>query len=237
MNFTVHFMKTIGLIGGMSWVSTRTYYQIINDEVNRRLGGLHSASALIHSVDFARIEPLQREGRWDEAGEILASAAVSLQRGGADCALICANTMHEVYERVSDAIEIPLLHIADALGAAIQAAGVRRVGLLGTNFTMEREFLRKRLADRFQVAPMIPGSDDRDVIHRIIFDELVAGIQSDSSRRELDRIVDSLVAEGAEGVILGCTEFSGVIESRDGEIPLFDTTQLHATAAVDWALA
>jgi len=220
----------------MSWVSTERYHHLINLEVNRRLGSLHSARILLHSIDFAEIQPLQRDGRWEDAGRQLTDAAVSLERGGADCALICANTMHEAYDQVAASISIPLLHIADAVGAAIQSSGVGPVALIGTKHTMERNFIRARLADRFQVETIMPNDADRNAIHRIIFEELVKDAFLEKSRLELRRIANSLMKQGAEGLILGCTEFSGALKPGDVDHPVFDTTVLHAHAAVDWAL-
>jgi len=229
-------MRTIGLIGGMSWGSTVPYYQHINRLVGERLGGLHSARLVLHSIDFHDLEILQHEGRWDEAGVMLAGAAASLERAGADCVLICANTMHKVAPAVEAAVRIPLLHIADAAGDAIRRRGLRRVGLLGTKYTMEETFLRSRLVERFGLDVIIPGAEARDVVHAVIYEELCRGIIAGTSRGKYRRIVKDLEIAGAEGVILGCTEIGLLVNDEDADVPLFDTTRLHAEAAVAFAL-
>jgi len=229
-------MRTIGLIGGMSWESTVPYYQHVNRLVGERLGGLHSARVVIHSIDFHDLEILQHEGRWDEAGEMLAGAAASLERAGADCLLICANTMHKVAPAVEAAVRIPLLHIADAAGEAVRRRGLRRVGLLGTKYTMEETFLRGRISERFGLDVIIPGAEARDIVHGVIYGELCRGIIADASRARYRQIVKDLEVAGAEGVILGCTEIGLLLRDEDADVPLFDTTRLHAEAAVDFAL-
>ncbi len=230
-------MRTIGLIGGMSWESTVPYYQHINRLVGERLGGLHSARLVLYSIDFHDLEILQHENRWDEAGAMLAGAAVSLERAGADCLLICANTMHKVAPAVEAAVRIPLLHIADATGEAVRRRGLRRVGLLGTKYTMEETFLRSRVSERFGLDVIIPGAEAREAVHAVIYGELCRGIIADASRDRYRQIVKDLEVAGAEGVILGCTEIGLLLRDEDADIPLFDTTRLHAEAAVEYALA
>jgi aspartate racemase len=229
-------MKTIGLIGGMSWESSAEYYRIVNQQVKSRLGGLHSAQCLMYSVDFAEIEVLQHQGRWDDAGSMLAEAAQRLEHGGADFVVLCTNTMHKVADTVGRSIRIPLLHIADPTAAAIRAQALTRVGLLGTRFTMEQDFYIRRLVEHYDLQVLIPGEEEREVIHRVIYDELCQGeIRASSKVRYLD-IIGRLVEDGAEGIILGCTEIGLLIQGRDTDVPLFDTTALHAAAAVDLAL-
>ncbi|MGI5526579.1 aspartate/glutamate racemase family protein [Streptomyces syringium] len=228
-------MRTIGLIGGMSWESTAEYYRILNERTRERLGGLHSARCVLHSVDFAEIEQLQVQGRWAEAGELLAAAARSLEAAGADLLLICTNTMHKVADSVEAAVSIPLLHLADATAAAVRAAGLRRVGLLGTAFTMEQDFYRGRLAAG-GLDVRVPDAEGRALVHRVIYEELCLGIVRDASRAAYRRVVEDLVAEGAEGVILGCTEIELLIGPEDSPVPVFPTARLHAEAAVDAAL-
>jgi aspartate racemase len=229
-------MKTIGLIGGMSWESTASYYRLINQAVQARLGGLHSASLVLHSVDFAAIEQLQRAGDWDAAGALLAQAARGLQAAGAGALLICANTMHKVAPAIASAVQIPLLHVVDATAAAVHRAGVRQVGLLGTRFTMEQAFYVERLQQQ-GLGVLLPDADDRATVHRVIYEELCRGRILDRSRDEYRRVMAALVARGAEGIILGCTEIALLVAAADATVPLFDTTELHALAAVDWALA
>ncbi len=230
-------MKTIGLLGGMSWESTQDYYRILNQEVRRRLGGLHSAAIVLHSVDFEPIERLQRAGDWDGAGRILADAARGLEAAGADFLLICTNTMHRVAGAVEAAVTIPLLHIADATGEAIAARGVGRAALLGTRFTMEQPFYKDRLAARFGLDVMVPEASERELVHRVIYDELCLGVTRDASRAAYRRVIDDLARQGAEGVILGCTEIGMLIGPDDTDLPLFDTTRIHAERAVALALA
>ncbi|MFC5526796.1 aspartate/glutamate racemase family protein [Rhodanobacter ginsengisoli] len=229
-------MKTIGLIGGMSWESTASYYRLINQAVKARLGGLHSASLLLHSVDFAGIEQLQRAGDWDTAGAQLAQAARGLQAAGAGALLICANTMHKVAPAIESAVQIPLLHVVDATAAAVRRAGVRRVGLLGTRFTMEQPFYVERLRQQ-GLDVLLPDADGRAMVHRVIYEELCQGLVLAGSRDDYRRVMAALVAQGAEGIILGCTELALLLDAGDAAVPLFDTTELHAQAAVDWALA
>ena len=228
-------MKTIGLIGGMSWESTALYYRQINLAVQQRLGGLHSAKLVLLSVDFHEIEVLQRAGDWAAAGEILADAARSLEAAGADFLLLCTNTMHIVAPAIEAAVHIPLLHIADPTAQAIQQAGLTRIGLLGTRFTMEQAFYIDRLRQQgLQV--LLPDQEDRDTVHRIIFDELCLGQIVESSRQHYRRIMAKLVDQGAQAIILGCTEITLLVGAEDATVPLFDTTALHANAAAEYAL-
>lgn len=229
-------MKTIGLIGGMSWESTASYYRVINKAVRDVKGGLHSARLVLWSVDFAAIERLQAAGDWDQAGNVLADAAVRLERAGADFVVVCTNTMHVVAEAIERAVDISLLHIADATGEAIVAAGLDRIGLLGTHFTMERDFYRRRLADRFGLDVLVPAARDRDEVHRIIFTELCVGEIRDASRATYVRVIEDLAERGAEGVILGCTEIGLLVSADDVTVPLFDTAEIHARAAAERAL-
>jgi len=228
-------MKTIGLLGGMSWESTVPYYQMINRTVAERLGGLHSAKVLLYSVDFAEVEELQHGGRWDEAGALLADAAARLEGAGADLLLICTNTMHKVAATVEARVRIPLLHIADPTAQAIRAAGHTRVGLLGTRFTMEQDFYRERLAQH-GLEVLVPPADARETVHRIIYEELCRGVIREESRREYQRIAADLLEAGAQCVILGCTEIGLLLKDGDVPAPLFDTTALHARAAALAAL-
>ncbi len=230
-------MKTIGLLGGMSWESTLTYYTRINTGIRDALGGLHSAKIILYSVEFSAIERLQNLGQWDKAGEQLADAARKIESAGADCLLICTNTMHKVAEEVEAAVSIPLLHIADATALAIKNRGINRIGLLGTRFTMEDDFYRGRLEKKFDIEVCIPEDEDRAMVHRVIYDELCCGIISDDSRNAFLHVVENLARKGAQGVILGCTEISLLIGSKDTSIPLFDTTAIHADAAVHFALS
>lgn len=229
-------MRTIGLLGGMSWESTASYYAAINRAVAQRLGGLHSARVVLVSVDFAEIEALQRAEDWETAGTLLADAAHNLEAAGADLIVLCTNTMHQVADAISAATDVPLLHIADPTAERLVGDGHRRVGLLGTRFTMERDFYRARLTDRFDLEVVVPGPADRDTVDRIIFEELVLGrVEPDSRRRYLE-VIDRLVNDGSEAVILGCTEIGLLIDADHTDVPLYDTTQLHALAAVDAAL-
>ncbi len=229
-------MKTIGLIGGMSWESSIEYYRIINEAVRDRLGKLHSAVSLMYSVDFAQIEELQRQGRWDEATHEMIEAARRLERGGADFVVICTNTMHKMADAVQANVRIPLLHIADATAERVRARQIRCVGLLGTRFTMEEDFYRGRLADQFGLQVLIPREDDRAIVHRVIYDELVVGVVSHESQAQFLRIIDDLIQRGAKGIILGCTEIGLLVQEADCAVPLFDTTRIHALAAVAYAL-
>lgn len=228
-------MKTIGLLGGMSWESTIPYYRIINQTVGRELGGLHSAKILLFSVDFHEIETLQHAGDWEKAGAILAEAARRLEMAGADFLVICTNTMHRVAPAIQREIRIPLLHIGDTTVDAIQQAGIRTVALLGTRFTMEGEFYRARLEER-GLRVLVPDAAERDEIHRVIYDELCRGEILEASRSVYERIMTRLVSEGAEGIILGCTEIGLLIGPESCSVPLFDTTEIHARAAAVLAL-
>ena len=229
-------MKTIGLIGGMSWESTAIYYQRINTLIKERLGGLHSARLVIYSVDFHEIDVLQRENRWTEAGDMRAEAGSALCAAGADALLICTNTMHKVADAVENASGLPLLHIADVTGEALRKAALSRIALFGTRFTMEQDFYRGRLSERFGIDVLVPDEADRQRIHAIIYDELCVGILSASSRQELIGIIHKMRERGAEGVILGCTELPLLIQAADLPLPVFDTTELHARSAVDFSL-
>ncbi|MFE0500972.1 aspartate/glutamate racemase family protein [Lysobacter soli] len=229
-------MKTLGLIGGMSWESTVPYYRTINQTVKEQLGGLHSARLLLYSVDFAEIEKLQHAGDWDAAGAVLADAARSLKAGGAQLLVICTNTMHKVADAVETGSGLPLLHIADATGDAIRARGLTRIGLLGTRFTMEQDFYRRRLIEGHGLDVLVPEPDERDLVHRVIYDELCQGVIRDESRAQYRRVMDGLVARGAQGIILGCTEIGLLVGEGDASVPLFDTTALHARAAALAAL-
>ncbi len=230
-------MKTIGILGGMSWESSIEYYRILNQEVQRRLGGVHSAKIVMYSVDFAEIEALQHAGRWDEATRFMVEAAQRVERGGADFLVIATNTMHKMADQVQAAIGIPLLHIADATAQRIRQQGLRRVGLLGTRFTMEEAFYRGRLEARHGLEVLVPPAAQREVIHRVIYDELVVGVIKPESRARYREIIAGLVDRGAQGIILGCTEIGLLVKEGDSTVPLFDTTRIHAEAAVDWALA
>ena len=230
-------MKTIGLIGGMSWESTVPYYREINERVKRRLGGLHSARVVLYSVDFHDVELLQREERWDEAGGLLAGAARAVAAAGAELLVLCTNTMHLVAPAIEAAVPIPLLHIADATAAAVKGAGVRTVGLLGTRFTMERDFYRARLAERHGLDVLVPPEEDRETVHRVIYDELCLGVVSEASRARYREVIGRLVARGAGGGVLGCTEIAMLVSPDASPVPVFDTALLHAAAAVDAALA
>ena len=230
-------MKTIGLIGGMSWESSLEYYRLINEAIKAKLGGLHSAKCVLVSVDFAEIETLQREGRWREAGQAMAAAGQSLERAGADFVVLCTNTMHKLADEIQAGIRIPFLHIADATARAVKAAGLHKIGLLGTRFTMEHDFYKGRLVDQFGLEVLIPDEADREVIHRVIYAELCLGIVREQSRERFIAIMDKLVQAGAEGIILGCTEIELLVHEGDSPVPLFPTTKLHALAAVEYALA
>ena len=229
-------MKTIGLIGGMSWESTLPYYRLINQNIARQLGGFHSAKIVLYSVDFAEIEALQRVGDWERSGEVLADATRRLKAAGADFVVLCTNTMHKVADAIEDATDLSLLHIADPTARAIRAAGFDTVGLLGTRFTMEQAFYRDRLAGH-GIQALVPDQDDRDRVHRIIYDELVKGVVEDASRAQCREVIARLIERGAQAVILGCTELSLLIGDSDSAVPLFDTTALHAEAVVAHALA
>lgn len=229
-------MKTLGLLGGMSWESTVPYYRWINRRVNQRLGKLHSAEIVLYSVDFEPIEVLQHAGQWGEAARVLTRAAQSIEGAGAELLVICTNTMHKVYDEIAAGVGIEVLHIADATAEAIAAAGHGTVGLLGTRFTMEEDFYRGRLSERHGLEVLVPEAADREIVHRVIYDELCHGQVKDDSRREYARILGELAARGAEGVILGCTEISMLVGADDAPVPVFDTTEIHACRAADRAL-
>ena len=229
-------MKTIGMIGGMSWESSIEYYRIVNQTVKEKLGGLHSAKSVMYSVDFAEIETLQHEGRWDQATQAMITAARHVESGGADFVVICTNTMHKMADDVEAAIGIPLLHIADATAEAIKARGLSKIGLLGTKFTMEEDFYRGRLVEHHGLNVLIPETEDREVVHRVIYDELVLGNIKPESREAYKKIIEKLIAAGAQGIILGCTEIGLLVKDEDSSIPLFDTTYIHAVSAVEYAL-
>ena len=228
-------MKIIGLLGGMSWESSAEYYRLANELVRERLGGLSSARLLLHSVDFSAVERLQAEDRWDEAGRLLAGAAAGLEAGGAQLLVLCTNTMHKVAPAIEDAVTIPLLHIGDVTADAVRAAGVARVGLLATAYTMEQTFLRERLAGH-GLTVLVPDADDRALVHRVIYEELCIGIVTEASRQAYREVIGRLVAAGAEGVILGCTEIELLVDQTDAAVPVFPTTRLHVEAAVEAAL-
>lgn len=230
-------MKTIGLIGGMSWESSIEYYRITNETVREKLGGLHSSKSVMYSVDFAEIETLQHHNRWEEATQLMIEAAQHVQNGGADFVLICTNTMHKMAEDVQKHIDIPILHIADATAEAIKSKGLTKIGLLGTRFTMEEQFYRGRLESKHGLTVLIPNKEDREIIHRVIYDELCLGEVKSSSKGKYAAIIDKLIQAGAQGIILGCTEISLLVEETHSSVPIFDTTLIHATSAVEYALA
>jgi aspartate racemase len=229
-------MKTIGLLGGMSWESTTGYYRAINQGIRAALGGLHSAKIVLYSVDFEPIEKLQQLGDWPKTGEILSQAALKIQAAGADFLLICTNTMHKVAPEIESAIDIPLLHIADATAQALTDAGIRTAGLLGTSFTMEQDFYRGRLSKKYGFNILVPEKPDRDIVHNVIFQELCRGKIHPESRAEFLRIIDRLADQGAQAVILGCTEIGMLVGQADTRVTLFDTTEIHAGAAVKYAV-
>lgn len=229
-------MKTIGLIGGMSWESSIEYYRIINQLTRQKLGGLHSAKSVMVSVDFDTIEELQSQERWDEATETMIATARQVEAAGADFLLIATNTMHKMFPEVQAAINIPMLHIADATGFAITEAGLSNLGLLGTIYTMEQDFYIGRLEEKFGVRVLVPEEDDREVVNRIIFEELVIGLIKDESKDEYNRIIAKLIQSGAQGIILGCTEIPLLVKPDEVGVPVFDTTYLHAEMAVEIAL-
>ena len=228
-------MKTIGLIGGMSWESSLEYYRIINEEVKQKLGGLHSAKCILYSVDFNEIELYQSQGRWDLAGEILGEAALRLEKAGADFIVICTNTMHKVVDLIEEKTKLPILHIADETAAQIKSSGLKTVGLLGTKYTMEQEFYKSRI-ESTGIKVLIPDESSRETINSVIYNELCLGNIQLSSRKYLMTVITSLVAAGAEGIILGCTEIGLFVQQEDADVPLFDTTLIHAFGAVNKAL-
>lgn len=229
-------MRTIGLIGGMSWKSTAHYYAMLNRGAYQRLGGRHSAKQLLYSIDFEELATLQHADRWEEAKALVVDAGQRLERAGADCLLICANTMHIAAPELERAVKIPLIHVVDVTAAAILRVEVERVGLLGTAFTMEMPFYKERLREKFGLEVLVPNAEDRDTTHAIIFDELVQGIVSPDSKQAFRQIIQRLISAGAQGIILGCTELMMIIEPEDSAVPLFDTTSLHCEAALDFAL-
>jgi len=228
-------MKMIGLIGGMSWESSSEYYRIINEEVKKRLGGLHSAKCLLYSVDFEEIERCQSEGDWGKAGNVLGEAAYSLEKAGADFIVICTNTMHKVISNIKDKVSIPILHIADATAMEIKKQGIRSVGLLGTKYTMEQDFYKSRIEEK-GMRVMIPNETDRELVNRIIYNELCLGKVNQTSRDSYKEIINRFVQNGAEGIILGCTEIGLLVKQEDSQVPLFDTTFIHAVEAVNISL-
>jgi aspartate racemase len=229
-------MKIIGLIGGMSWESSSEYYRIINERIREKLGGLHSARSLMYSVDFEEVEKLQRQGNWGEATKIMIDAAERLERGGADFVVICTNTMHKMVEEMRQHIKIPILHIADATAERIKAAGYKRIGLLGTKFTMEEGFYKGRLIEKYNLEVLIPDEGEKQYVHDVIYKELCLGIIQPNSKNRFLSIIESLSKKGAEAVILGCTEIPLLVKQEDVSVPLFDTTRIHAESAVDFAL-
>lgn len=230
-------MKTIGLLGGMSWESTIPYYRLINEGVKQRLGGLHSARLLLHSVDFHEIEECQSRGEWDKAGEILAQAALGLQKAGAEGIVLCTNTMHKVADAIETRCSLPFLHIADATGRAVTAQGMNRVALLGTRYTMEQDFYRGRLEQQFAIECLIPDADDRAKINEVIFNELCLGQLSEASRQYYVQVIERLAAQGAQGVIFGCTEIGLLVPADQSPIQVFDTAAIHAADAVEFMLS
>jgi len=226
-------MKIIGLIGGISWVSTIEYYRIINEEVNKRLGGIHSAKCIIYSVDLGELKEYQERGDWDSVAKILANAAKSLEKAGADVILICANTMHKVADIIEGEVKVPIIHIADATAEKIKERGLTSVGLLGTKFTMEEDFYKERLR-RHGIEVLVPDKKEREIVNSIIYDELVKGIIRDESKQKLINIINRLADRGAQGVILGCTELPLLAKEDDVKIPIFDTTKIHAISAVEF---
>ena len=229
-------MKTIGLIGGMSWESSIEYYRIINETVKAKLGGLHSAKSIMYSVDFADIEILQHQGQWAEAAQMLINAAKNLENSGADFIVLCTNTMHKVADDIQANVKIPLLHIADATAQLVKDSGIKKIGLLGTRFTMEEEFYKGRLSQKYGLNVNVPNAQEREIVHRVIYDELVIGEIRQHSKEQYIGIIEQMVDEGAEGVILGCTEIGLLIHKQDSQVPLFDTTRIHAEAAAEYAL-
>ena len=229
-------MKTIGLIGGMSWESSAAYYKIINETVRDRIHPLENAKSLMFTVNFHEIERLQHAGQWDDLGKILEDAALRLERGGADCVVLCTNTMHKLSSWIENAVSIPLIHIADATAKQIKTRGMKKIGLLGTGFTMEQDFYKGRLSDKYGLEVIVPEKPDRDIVHRVIYDELCAGKIEQASKLEYVRIMQDLIAKGCEGIILGCTEIMLLVGQEDSSVPVFDTTTIHTVAAVDFAL-
>lgn len=230
-------MKTIGMLGGMSWESTASYYKAINESVKNRLGGLHSAKICMYSVDFDEIEKLQHQGKWNETAEILSNAAQNIEAGGADFLLICTNTMHKVAAQIESSISIPILHIADATAKTLVLDDIKKVGLLGTRFTMEQDFYKQRIIDKFAIDVVVPSADEQTIIHDIIYKELCLGKIKESSRQEYLKVINNLHSQGAQAIILGCTEIALLVKQSDTDIRLYDTTAIHAEAAVKLALS
>ncbi|WP_426359629.1 aspartate/glutamate racemase family protein [Pseudocolwellia sp. HL-MZ19] len=230
-------MKTIGMLGGMSWESTASYYKTINQGIKQKLGGLSSAQICLYSVNFEEIEKLQHDGQWDETAIILTKAAQSVEAGGADFLIICTNTMHKVADEIQAHISIPLLHIADATAAKLVLNGITQVGLLGTRFTMEQDFYKSRLTERFGIQVIVPSTDDQTIVHNVIYDELCRGVINSNSKAQYLTIVKSLFNQGAQAVILGCTEIALLINQNDTSVPLYDTAEIHAEAAIKLALS
>lgn len=229
-------MKTIGLLGGMSWESTALYYKLINEEIKKQLGGLHSAKVVIYSVDFDEIEKLQHLGAWDETAKILGEAAKNIQNASADFLVICTNTMHKVAPLIEKHIDIPILHIADATGKKLQNKNIKKVGLLGTAFTMQQDFYKERIYKNFDIEVLIPSEEDMTIVHKIIYEELCLGLIKEDSKKEYLRIIDNLASKGAQGVILGCTEIGMLVKQSDTQVKLYDTTVIHSLEAVAEAL-
>lgn len=230
-------MKTIGMLGGMSWESTASYYKAINEGIKKSLGGLHSAKIALYSVDFDEIEKLQHQGKWNETAKILSNAARSVEAGGADFLLICTNTMHKVAPQIEESISIPLVHIADATAEELISNNVKRVGLLGTKFTMEQDFYKERIIENYGIEVIIPEKEQREIVHNIIYSELCLGNISNNSKQEYLEIINTLHKQGAEAIILGCTEIALLIQQKDTAIPLYDTTEIHAAQAVKLAIS
>ncbi len=228
-------MKTIGMLGGMSWESTASYYKALNEGVKSQLGGLHSAKICLYSVDFDEIEKLQHQGKWSETALILTEAAKSVERGGADFLMICTNTMHKVVPEIESKISIPILHIADATAASLVRDGVTKVGLLGTRFTMEQDFYKGRITEKFGIEVIVPDADEQAIVHDIIYQELCLGRINNDSRESYLKIIANLHAQGAQAVILGCTEIALLVKQGDTTVPLYDTTEIHAAHGVEWA--
>ncbi|CNL30616.1 aspartate/glutamate racemase family protein [Yersinia aleksiciae] len=229
-------MKILGLIGGMSWESTIPYYRMINQQVKEQLGGLHSAKIILYSVDFHEIEQLQAKGDWQTAAKVLSDAAVSLKLAGAEVVVVCTNTMHKVADDIEAASGLPLLHIADATAAQIKQQGIHKIGLLGTRYTMEQDFYRGRLTEKHDIEVITPDSADREIINRIIYEELCLGVINDNSRQAYRRIMGKLEQQGVQGIIFGCTEITLLVNAQDASVPVFDTTAIHAKAAAEYAL-
>lgn len=229
-------MKTIGLIGGMSWESSIEYYRYINETIKEKLGGLHSAKSIMYSVDFSEIETFQHQGRWAEAARMLIEAAKYLENGGADFIVLCTNTMHKVADDIQASVNIPFLHIADATAQLVKASGIQTIGLLGTRFTMEEDFYKGRLLEKYGLNVIVPSAEEREIVHRVIYEELVVGRIEPSSKAQYIDIIEQMISQGVKGVILGCTEIGLLIHQEDSRVPLFDTTRIHAEAAVEYAL-